>query len=177
MRTPTRTFLLTIGALALAVTAGLAPAAAAPALVSVNGPLRDYNTSAAGPFDAAVARATISTHKRGSTVSFSVKGISRAAAGEEFGAHLHLGPCVTDTPLAALAHYNTDVLAGRKPPRTDPTTEVWLDFVVSKSGHARATARVPFVPQAGRRSIVVHEHETHPDGTAGARLACLPVEW
>jgi hypothetical protein len=64
-------------------------------------------------------------------------GINRSAAGEEFGAHLHVGPCVVNDGAAALAHYNTDVLAGRTPARIDPTT----------------------------------------DGTAGSRLACLPVVW
>lgn len=175
-RTILRTVLIS-SAFAMTTALGAGPAAAAPSLVSVKGPMRDYNTAAAGPFDHAVARAKITAHKGRSTVTFRVAGISRSAAGQEFGAHLHVGPCVTDNGAAALAHYNTDVLAGRTPPRVDPTTEVWLDFTVSRSGKAKATARVPFVPEGGDRSIVIHEHETKADGTAGARLACLPVVW
>jgi hypothetical protein len=36
---------------------------------------------------------------------------------------------------------------------------------------------VPFVPVPGERAVVVHAEETAPNGTAGARLVCLPVVW
>lgn len=139
--------------------------------------MRDYNTAVVGAFDDATARARITRHKGGSTVTFSVDGIRRSAAGQEFGAHLHVGPCITDNGAAAGAHYNNDVAVGRTPVRVNQDTEVWLDFVVSPSGKAKATARVPFVPKPGTRSIVVHEHGTDANGAAGVRLACLPVVW
>lgn len=169
---------MTAGTLALSLVVGTAPAAGAGrTLVSTKGALRDYSTATVGPFDNANARVKITRHKRGSTVMLRLSRISRSAAGDEFGAHLHTGPCVTNDPLAAGGHYNTDVIAGRTPTRVNRSTEVWLDFVVTRSGKAKATAKVPFTPVAGTRSIVVHKHATRPDGTAGGRLACLPVVW
>lgn len=141
------------------------------------GPLGDYATTVVGPFDHAYAEATIHRRYRSSTVTFEVRGIDRSLVGTRYGAHLHLGACVPDNGAAALGHYNTDVLAGRTPPRVDRTTEVWLDFTVTRKGTGSAVARVPFVPEPGNRAIVIHAEETHPDGTAGSRLACLPLVW
>ena len=168
----------TVGAVALSMALSTTPAAAScHDLVRARGPLRDFATTVAGPFDHARGEARIERRHGGSRVTFRVRGIDRSAAGQEFGAHLHLGPCVTDNGGAALGHYNTDVIAGRTPPVIDETTEVWLDFVVTRHGKGRAVARVPFVPTAGQRSIVIHAEATNPQGAAGARLACLPVEW
>jgi superoxide dismutase, Cu-Zn family len=36
---------------------------------------------------------------------------------------------------------------------------------------------VPFVPLPGNRAVVLHAAPTDDHGTAGARLACLPVSW
>jgi superoxide dismutase, Cu-Zn family len=36
---------------------------------------------------------------------------------------------------------------------------------------------VPFVPLPGNRAVVLHEKATDHHGTAGVRLACLPVSW
>jgi len=157
---------------------GLASTAACSAgTIESDGPLRDFDKAAEGPFDDARAEARIITSGDGSTVEFGLRRVDPAVAGHEFGAHLHLGPCVTDDDAAALGHYNSDVVAGRTPPRIDQTTEVWLDFVVDLDGRGEAVAQVPFVPEPGDRSIVVHEHGTVSDGTAGPRLACLPMEW
>jgi len=165
------------GALLLSLSAGAAQAGGDHFRVVSAGSLGDYATAVDGPFDDAYATATIHSRHRGSTVTFEVRGIDKAVAGTRYGAHLHLGPCVPDNSTAALAHYNTDVLAGRIPPRVDPTTEVWLDFTVTAKGRGSAVARVPFVPEPGNRAIVIHADETHPDGTAGGRLACLPLVW
>jgi Cu-Zn family superoxide dismutase len=84
---------------------------------------------------------------------------------------------VAGNGAAALGHYNTDVLAGVTPPEVSERTEVWLDLAVD-DGAATATASVPFVPLPGARSVVVHALATDSHtGTAGARLACLPVVW
>ena len=161
----------------LSVGTGVADAGGDHQRIVSSGPLGDYATTVAGPFDDAYATATIHRRSRSSTVTFDVRGIDRSAVGTSYGAHLHVGPCVPDNGAAALGHYNTDVLAGRTPPRVDRTTEVWLDFTVTRKGKGSAVARVPFVPQPGNRAIVIHAEETHPDGTAGARLACLPLVW
>jgi Cu/Zn superoxide dismutase len=173
-----RTTATTVGAVALSLALSATPAAASGRdLVRAKGPLRDFATTAAGPFDHARGEARIERRGVGSRVTFRVRGIDRSVIGQDFGAHLHLGPCVTDNGAAALAHYNTDVIDGRTPPVVDETTEVWLDFSVSRHGKGRAIARVPFVPAAGQRSIVIHAQPTDSHGAAGARLACLPVEW
>jgi Cu/Zn superoxide dismutase len=155
----------------------LAPPAAAGASFVTRAPLTDFDTTNPGPFDNASGSLTLVGHSGSSTVVFRVHGIDPAVADQQFGAHLHLGPCVENNGAAALGHYNTDVLAGVTPPRVDETTEVWLDIVVTSEGTGTAVAQVPFVPIPGDRSVVIHALPTDETGAAGARLACLPVVW
>jgi hypothetical protein len=56
-------------------------------------------------------------------------------------------------------------------------TEVWLDFTATGGGTGQAVAHLPWEPDSGQHSGVIHELPTAANGTAGARLACLPVEW
>ena len=152
------------------------PACHGGPVVRSAGPLSDLQPATAGPFDGAAGAVRISSTGRGSHAVLRVRGIE-GADGETFGAHLHAGPCVAGDPAAALGHYNTDVLAGVVPPEVSERTEVWLDLTVRR-GAAVATASVPFVPLPGARSVVIHASATdHDTGTAGARLACLPVVW
>jgi Cu/Zn superoxide dismutase len=145
-------------------------------LVRSAGPLSDLQPAAAGPFDAASAAVQIVSSGRSSHTVLRVRGIE-GADGQTFGAHLHAGPCGAGNGAAALGHYNTDVVAGVVPPEVSEDTEVWLDFTVD-DGAGTATASVPFVPLPGTRSVVIHAAATdHHTGTAGARLACLPVVW
>jgi Cu/Zn superoxide dismutase len=73
--------------------------------------------------------------------------------------------------------------------KVNDQTEVWLNFHVNSGGNAEATATVPFVPTPGddglARSITFHatatvHHQMDPTdpavGTAGAKLACLPLD-
>jgi hypothetical protein len=162
----------------LAATAlATAPAASAADVVTAHGALRDLAPAAAGPLDGAHAVLVMVSHDGHTGVRLNLYGIDRSAAGRTFGAHLHVGPCVAGNGAAAGPHYNTDVLAGRVPPRVDETTEVWLDFTVTPGGTGHASARVPFVPAPGERSIVIHQEPTDDHGVAGPRLACLPVSW
>jgi Cu-Zn family superoxide dismutase len=164
--------------LALGAVAATAPASAAAGGVVVRaaGTLADLQTAAAGPFDGATAAVQIVSSGGASHTVLRVRGID-GADGATFGAHLHLGPCVAGNGAAALAHYNTDVLAGVTPPEISGDTEIWLDFTVD-DGAGTATASVPFVPLPGERSVVVHAMETdHHTGAAGPRLACLPLVW
>lgn len=140
-------------------------------VVRTAGPLVDLQPAATGPFDGASAAVRITATRNGSHTALRVRGIS-GAEGRTFGAHLHAGPCVAGAPAAALGHYNVDPLG-----RATPHTEVWLDLGVD-DGRAFASASVPFVPMPGTRSVVIHAEGTDPvTGTAGARLACLPVVW
>ncbi|WP_410791710.1 superoxide dismutase family protein [Kribbella sp. C-35] len=140
-----------------------------------NGPLRALAPH--GPFESGRAVVVMVSQGARTTVRLKVTGVGRTAAGRTFGAHLHTGPCVAGDGAAAGPHYNTDVINGRKPARVDREREIWLDFTVSPSGAANASTAVPFAPKPGDRSIVIHEHATDHHGTAGARLACLPLTW
>ena len=163
----------------LALTAGAltAPALADPRgpLVRAGGSLSDLQ-AAAGPFDGAHAVVQIVASAGGSHTVLRACGI-HGADGQTFGAHLHAGPCVAGDGAAALGHYNTDVIAGDPTPEISEDTEVWLDLAVD-DGAGTATASVPFIPLPGDRSVVIHALATdHRTGLAGARLACLPVQW
>jgi len=161
------------GVVALASTA-----VAAAVVVRSSGEMRDYDTVAVGPFDHATARVQLVGHGSGTTAVLHVRGIDPSVAGRTFGAHLHDGPCATGLPALASGHYNADAHAGHLPPAVSPATEVWLDFTVDDSGGGDSSAAVRFPVQPGARSVVVHAAPTNPvTGAAGARLACLPVEW
>jgi Cu/Zn superoxide dismutase len=154
----------------------VAPAAttsAAPAQV-FRGDLVDLSAVTADPFGDASAHLVITPNAQGTTFHLRIKGIDPAVAGEAYGAHLHVGPCVEGNGAAAGPHYNVSAAA---PPVVNDQTEVWLDFTVTTDGTGAGDATVPFVPVPGERAVVVHAEETAPNGTAGARLVCLPVVW
>ncbi|WP_433159352.1 superoxide dismutase family protein [Kribbella sp. CA-247076] len=154
------------------------PAATAAAdVVTAHDRLRDLTPAADGPFDRARGLAVLVSRGQSTLAILQVRGIGRTVAGRAFGAHLHAGPCVAGDGAAAGPHYNTDTVAGKVPPRVNPSTEVWLDFTVSPSGAGNALTVVPFTPLPGNRSIVIHEKPTDHHGAAGARLACLPLSW
>jgi hypothetical protein len=157
----------------VATVAAVGPAAAATAGV-FGGDLQDLAPAVVGPFDGASARLALVDHHDASTAVLVVKDVDPSVAGRTFGAHLHSGPCVAGNPAAAGPHYNH---SGVVPPVVSDRTEVWLDFTVTKAGAATSVAHVPWAPDPGERSVVVHELPTAPNGTAGARLACLPVAW
>ena len=162
---------------ALVVVAPAMPAGATGShhveVVRSSGELADLSPSTVDPTDGASAAALVVSHQdRGSVVVFRVSGLDRSVAGTRYGAHVHVGPCVPGDGAAAGPHYNAT--GGTV---VDPSTEVWLDFTVRSSGSALAVALVPFVvPAGGARSIVIHAMPTMPNGSAGARLACLPLE-
>jgi Cu/Zn superoxide dismutase len=160
------------------VSVGAVAAHAAPAAHHFSGALRDLQPATVSPFDGAAARALLVEHGSGATVVLHIDGIDPAAAGNTYGAHLHVGPCIAGDGAAAGPHYNSDAQSGNPHPEVSERTEVWLDFTVNRAGRASSTAVVPFTPTSGTRSIVVHAMETdHGTGGAGARVACLPVVW
>ena len=137
-------------------------------------PLRDLQPNSHEPFDGAYASVTMISW-RSSYVSFRVRGVDQGPVGQRYGAHLHVGKCVAGDGTAAGAHYNVDALAGLLPAEVSPDTEVWLDFELNERGEGRSSTMVPFVPTDGERAIVIHALPTSADGSAGARLACLPL--
>jgi hypothetical protein len=159
---------------ALAVTFNAAAAGAATADTGVvrqfTAPLTDLQPGVDDPLDGATAQLIMIEHAGSTTFVLIVTGVDPAAAGQTYGAHLHVGPCVAGDGPAAGPHYN----AGGAP---SPTTEVWLDVTINPAGVGVSTTTVPFVPEPGIRSVVLHAEATAPSGSAGSRLECLPVVW
>lgn len=170
----TRLVSSTVCCLAVVAASWAVPAHAAD--VRVAGPLMDLQATADAT-DGATGRVSVNTASGHTTVVLHLQGLDAGAAGRRFGAHVHVGPCVAGNGTAAGPHYNSDVAAGVDEPEVSARTEVWLDFVVTPAGTATSVAQVPFaIPAGGARSVVVHHDETAPNGTAGARLACLGLE-
>lgn len=138
------------------------------------GQLRDLQVTTAEPTDQATAQVTATESAGVTTVTLKVQGLDHGSAGQELGAHVHVGPCKAGDGAAAGPHYNTT--GGST---ISDETEVWLDFVIARNGTARATATVPFIiPEGGAGSVVVHAlHTDHATGAAGPRWACLPVRF
>jgi len=151
-----------------------APAASAAPAEVFRGDLVDLSSTTADPFGDASAHLVMTETGKGTRFHLRVKGIATAAAGTEYGAHLHIGPCVEGNGAAALGHYNASTAT---PPVVNNQTEVWLDFEVTEDGTGAGDALVPFVPVPGERSVVIHAEATAPSGAAGPRLVCLPVVW
>lgn len=151
-----------------------APAASAAPAEVFRGDLVDLSSTTADPFGDASAHLVMTETGKGTRFHLRVKGIDPAAAGNEYGAHLHIGPCVQGNGAAALGHYNASTAT---PPVVNNQTEVWLDFEVTDDGTGAGDALVPFVPVPGERSVVIHAEATAPSGAAGPRLVCLPVVW
>lgn len=154
----------------------LVPAAAssgAPAQV-FRGDLVDLSAATPDPFGDATAHLVMTPNGQGAMFHLRIQGIDPAVVGESYGAHLHVGPCVEGNGALAGPHYNASTTS---PPVVNDQTEVWLDFTVVGDGTGAGDTTVPFVPVPGDRAVVVHAEETAPNGTAGARLVCLPVSW
>lgn len=165
-----------VAAASVAVTmlAGVPAAFAAPSVVTSAGPLRDLHP-AAHATDGAFARVYAVAPGDGSTsVYFVVTGLDPASVGTVYGAHVHIGPCVSGNGSAALGHYNAGT--GGDP---SPANEVWLDFTVRPGGFGVSSTVVPFeIAPGAAQSVVVHALPTQPGtGLAGGRIACLPVRF
>lgn len=153
---------------------------------SYRGDLTDLSPDTKDVWDGARATAVLMGINDETTVKVTVRGLPDGATGEEYGAHLHVGPCglAEDgvTPTVG-GHYNVSPLNDLGlPSLVSDQTEVWLDFGVSSDGTAHDIAVVPFVPAADQRSITFHAAHTVHDasegtvGTAGAKLACIPLD-
>jgi Cu/Zn superoxide dismutase len=166
---------------ALAVTFNAAAAGAATPdtreVRQFTAPLTDLQPGVDDPLDGATARLIMIEYTGTTTFVLIVTGVDRAAAGQTYGAHLHVGACVAGDGAAAGPHYNQSVLDGDDPVDVSDETEVWLDVTINAGGVGVSTTTVPFAPEPGVRSVVLHAEATAPTGTAGPRLECLPVVW
>jgi hypothetical protein len=123
-------------------------------------PAGDFQ-EAAGPFDLAEGTLRVSQAPDDTATGFklTVENIE-GAAGQEFGAHLHTGPCVDkdytglpNTPPfnvpggQAGPHYNDETATtGNLTPAVNPQTEVWFNLVPNDHGQAVDDTKVQFVP-------------------------------
>ena len=166
-----------VAMVAAGLVVGTGPAwAETPPLVRASGPLSDLALSTANVTDE--ASADLYAVKVGSSTYFVflLSGLDPEAAGETYGAHVHVGPCVPGNGAAAGPHYNS---TGGTP---TPENEVWLDFEVLPNGYAFAVAHVPFTIEPGTaRSVAVHAEPTQARGSspgaARGRIACLRVQF
>jgi Cu-Zn family superoxide dismutase len=97
-----------------------------------------------------------------------------------FGAHLHKLPC--NDAMKAGGHYENRpwpaTTTANDPAYANPSNEAWLDFITDINGKGDALAIVDWVPRKGEaKAIIIHAMGTANDGTAGAKLACLPIEF
>jgi Cu/Zn superoxide dismutase len=140
-----------------------------------------------GPFDLAKGTLRVSQAADDTATGFklTVEDIE-GAAGQEFGAHLHTGPCVDkdytglytglpDSPPKvpggkAGPHYNDEAASGDLTPAVNPQTEVWFNLVPNDHGQATDDTKVQFVPDdnspnplfiRGEMSIVIHALPTN----------------
>jgi Cu-Zn family superoxide dismutase len=158
--------------LAVAATVALAPAAeAAPArVVQAAGPLAafadPYGDGRPNPTAGGSARVRSVAAGSRTVVLLQVGGLQPDRA---YGAHVHVGACSVNK---AGGHYQ------HVPGVVTRDNEVWLDFTTDGSGRAVAHAVTgwAFRPD-GANAVVVHDRQTHDDGTAGAKLGCLDVDF
>jgi hypothetical protein len=149
-------------------------ASAAPSMswAFYSGKLTDLSPGTPDVFDGARATATMIGMDGSSYFRVQVKGLAHGAVGNEYPAHLHVGPCGLDANRIPTVggHYNTNTAVP-----VSEKTEVHLDFKVNSNGNVRIAVNVPFVPTPGDRSIVFHTNAPTPAGTPPAKLACLPL--
>ena len=159
-----RTVAAAIVVAGLAGTAGIALGSSSRS----TGPEYTYGTT--GEFAGATADVhVVTTGDGGSMITLHIHG-AQADAGRTFGAHVHQSPCGTDGGAAG-GHYQ------HAPSGDLEAREVWLDFTVNRAGNGHAEARRPWaVDQSSPRSVIIHAAPTAPDGTAGARLACIDLD-
>jgi Cu-Zn family superoxide dismutase len=146
---------------------------------------------AAGPFDGALGTLRVMQAPDDAATGFklTVENINvedfEWAAGHEFGAHLHTGPCVDGdyavpappAPPTKMAgsqagpHYNHETATtGNLTPPVNTQTEVWFNLVPNDHGDATDDTKVNFVPTdnspdlrfvPGEMSIVIHALPTN----------------
>ena len=172
----------------LALAAGLTGAAvfaASPALAGAD------HARAEGPWTAyssvvpagATGKVTAVYNASGKTViMLHVKGLRPHT---EYGAHAHVNPCGL-TGAAAGPHWQRvpdPVTPSVNPTYANPRNEIWLDLTTDEDGDGVAQSKQDwqFPPDWRPRSVVLHAEHTKTGlgtaGTAGARLACLSVDF
>jgi len=104
--------------------------------------------------------------------------VSGLPASRPFGSHLHKLACDDNKAGAHYQHNAAPDGGAADPMYANDKNEVWLDFVTDATGAGSSEATVDWVPRAGEaKSVVIHDQKTKNDGTAGAKLACISMEF
>ena len=109
--------------------------------------------------------------------------VSGMPSNASHGAHLHLKACDEGMDGAkGGGHYQHMPFPSSSnamdPAYANKDNEAWLDFTTNDKGEGTGVAEVKWVPTADQaKSIIVHAMPTKNDGTAGPRLACLPMKF
>jgi Cu-Zn family superoxide dismutase len=174
-----------IVAIGLVVLVAAATGAGAGAnVVRASGPLvryaDPYGTGAANPIEeGATATVRATEDASGKTlVSVQVRGLP---ADREFGAHVHVGACNNNKAGGHYQHVPAPT-GGNTSAYANPDNEIWLDFTTNAAGNASAQASVDWTFRTdGANALMIHDHATTATdpgaGTAGAKLACLDVDF
>jgi len=185
-----------IGVFALTGCGGATAAAPAPTPSPSPTPTRDVQVSAtfgtddttAITYDPALvpvgSRGAVSSASGdgGTTVMLAVRGLEPERG---YGAHAHGEPCGATGDLAG-PHFQNQVdpvQPSVDPAFANPRNEIWLDLTTDASGAGNATTTVPWGFARDRRaqSVIIHAMPTATSsgeaGTAGARAACITVEF
>ena len=169
-------------AVAIALTIGAAVASAEGAkVVRSSGDLTvyadPYGTGTANPITGGEARVhSVTTPSGKTTVTLHVSGLP---ANRSFGSHVHKLACNDNK---AGGHYQNvpavPPTSVNDPSVANPENEVWLDFTTNAAGNGEAHAEVDFAFRAdGANAVIIHDHHTESGGVAGAKLACLNVNF
>ncbi len=146
---------------------------------TVEGVLVDLAVDVGDPFDGSYADVKIKSRsfddgRQWTKASVSVENVN-ADAGVTYGSHVHVGPCVEGDGDAAEGHFNITESRGEEVVVSEET-EIWFEFTVDEHGDAKDFSEVDFaIPSGEGNSIVIHEMPTEADGSAGGRLACIPL--
>jgi superoxide dismutase, Cu-Zn family len=161
------------------------PSVAGADRVRSEGPLVRYGTGELVP-EGATARVQAVYNAAGDTiVTLHVRGLK---PNRDYGAHAHDNACHPSDAMAAGGHFqNVPFPQGSSatdPLHANPTNEIWLDLTTDAEGNGVAQTKVPwqFSPERSAGSVMIHAEHTHtgahgPAGVAGARLACITVDF
>jgi Cu-Zn family superoxide dismutase len=153
-----------------------APALAGGADVARAGVISVYDP-AQFPSTATARVHSTSTPSGRTVVTLTVTGLD---ANRTYGAHAHAAPC--SSLAGAGPHWQRvkdPVKPSVNPAYANPSNEIWLDVTTNAAGNASAQAVQDFAfsPDDRPASVIIHAQPTAANGTAGARLACLTVEF
>jgi len=156
------------------------PAIAGADRIRNEGPLVSYSSAIPA---GATARVQAVYDAAGNTVvTLHVKGLLPNTI---YGAHAHVNPCGLLGSAAGPHFQNVQdpVIPSVNPAYANPRNEIWLDLTTDQDGNGSAQTRVgwQFSPDRRAHSVIIHAEHTRTgptdSGVAGARLACLSVDF